>query len=186
MALSQNESHLIPSLWFFLQSLFFISYFVMPSHTPVSCALIVDAISSPPAKQSHAPFPIWHSIPDCFDLFLCCCCAQVGSFWALEGSSAVLSAGPRTGTQAEGSPASTLHFPGWEHSGEVVSGAFSCPPENMCKQNFFPEAYHIAKSVWFLTRTEKGTYPVGTGSRFRSFFKSCSKLAVLGLLNETE
>lgn len=112
MALSQNESHLIPSLWFFLRSLFFFSYFVMPSHTPVSSALIVDAISSPPAKQSHAPFPIWHSIPDCFDLFLCCCCAQVGSFWALEGSSAVLSAGPRAGTQAEGSPASTLHFPG--------------------------------------------------------------------------
>jgi len=55
-----------------------------------------------------------------------------------------------------------------------------------CANRFFPEAYHTAKSVWFLTRTEKGTYPVGTGSRFRSFSKSCSKLAVLGLPSETE
>lgn len=94
----------------------------------------------------------------------------------------------RAGIQVWGKPCLPLALP-WSRvlTADRVSGAFSCPPENMCKLRFFfPEAYHVAKTVWFLTRTEKGTYPVRTGSCFRSFSKSCSKLTVLGLLNETE
>lgn len=111
--------------------------------------------------------------------------AHAGSLWVPEGSGSVLSAalvqgaGPRAGEALRCACTSTGTWC-------KLSGAFSCPPENMCKWRFFPEAYHVAKSMWFLTRTEKGTYPVRTGSRFRSFSKSRSKLGALGLLNETE
>lgn len=87
--------------------------------------------------------------------------------------------------QLGGSPAFLLHFHGQERllqSLELLAALL-----RTCKTfRFFSKAYHIAKTVWFLTRREESTYPVRTGSCFQSFSESYSKLGVSGLLNETE
>lgn len=187
MALSEHQAHPNPNLLFDfspsvspIETFVFLSYLVIPRHPPdTSSGLTIAAISSPMLPFSSSI----HSLT----AFSWIASLSLEPRQARTGHrrGVVLCQVLHWSMQLGGSPAFLLHFHGQECSLQSLE-LLAVLLRTCANFRFFSNAYHIAKTVWFLTRREKGTYPVRTGSRFQSFSKSRSKLGVPGLLNETE
>lgn len=155
MALSQHQAHPNPILLFYffpslspIETFVFLSYSVN-SHTPTWHLLWSDHscnFQSPCLTVPYSFFFMWYSFPDCFQLdCIPFCHAQEGSYWAQERSGSVQSA-PLVHT-AWRKPCLPPALP-WSRALAAVSGAFSCPSENMYNlQIFFKGLSHSQNCV---------------------------------------